>query len=288
MKYIFPEDFLWGAATASYQVEGAYDTDGRIPSVWDTFSKTPGNVYKGHTGDIACDHYNRYKEDVALLKKLGIKAYRFSIAWTRIFTDGKYTLNEKGINFYKNLVKELKENGIKPVATLFHWDLPQILQDEGGWANRKTAEYFVHYASVMFNALGEDVCQWITFNEPAVYAYVGNLYGTHAPGIKNLEITQKTIHNMMLAHGETVKLYKNSQFRGQIGITLNLSPNYTDSSNEEDIKAAKISEGIWNKMFLDPVLKGKYPEIILNMDFGKNMKNIIKSKRINIHPIKPN
>ncbi|UYO98931.1 GH1 family beta-glucosidase [Oceanotoga sp. DSM 15011] len=287
MKYQFDKDFLWGVATASYQIEGAYDQDGRIPSIWDTFSKTPGNTYMGHNGDEACDHYNKFKEDIALLKKLGIKAYRFSISWPRIFKDGKYKLNEKGLKFYKDLVEELKKNDIKPIATLYHWDLPQILQDEGGWSNPEIIKYFVHYASVMFNALGDDVEQWITFNETSVFLYLGYLYGIHAPGIKNLDLTLKAIHNVHLAHGETVKLFKNSNYKNQIGITLNLSPNYPYSVEEKDIIAAKTNDAFWNRMFLDPILKGSYPEEILNNPFGNTLKKIIKDDDMEIisHPI---
>lgn len=287
MKYQFDKDFLWGVATASYQIEGAYDQDGRIPSIWDTFSKTPGNTYMGHNGDEACDHYNKFKEDIALLKKLGIKAYRFSISWPRIFKDGKYKLNEKGLKFYKDLVEELKKNDIKPIATLYHWDLPQILQDEGGWSNPEIIKYFVHYASVMFNALGNDVEQWITFNETSVFLYLGYLYGIHAPGIKNLDLTLKAIHNVHLAHGETVKLFKNSNYKNQIGITLNLSPNYPYSVEEKDIIAAKTNDAFWNRMFLDPILKGSYPEEILNNPFGNTLKEIIKDDDMEIisHPI---
>ncbi|MDO7977388.1 GH1 family beta-glucosidase [Oceanotoga teriensis] len=287
MKYQFDKDFLWGVATASYQIEGAYDQDGRIPSIWDTFSKTPGNTYMGHNGDEACDHYNKFKEDIALLKKLGIKAYRFSISWPRIFKDGKYKLNEKGLKFYKDLVEELKKNDIKPIATLYHWDLPQILQDEGGWSNPEIIKYFVHYASVMFNALGDDVEQWITFNETSVFLYLGYLYGIHAPGIKNLDLTLKAIHNVHLAHGETVKLFKNSNYKNQIGITLNLSPNYPYSVEEKDIIAAKTNDAFWNRMFLDPILKGSYPEEILNNPFGNTLKEIIKDDDMEIisHPI---
>jgi beta-glucosidase len=287
MKYQFDKDFLWGVATASYQIEGAYDQDGRIPSIWDTFSKTPGNTYMGHNGDEACDHYNKFKEDIALLKKLGIKAYRFSISWPRIFKDGKYKLNEKGLKFYKDLVEELKKNDIKPIATLYHWDLPQILQDEGGWSNPEIIKYFVHYASVMFNALGDDVEQWITFNETSVFLYLGYLYGIHAPGIKNLDLTLKAIHNVHLAHGETVKLFKNSNYKNQIGITLNLSPNYSYSVEEKDIIAAKTNDAFWNRMFLDPILKGSYPEEILNNPFGNTLKKIIKDDDMEIisHPI---
>ncbi len=261
-KIIFPEDFVWGTATASYQIEGAVDKDGRGKSIWDTFSHKNGNIVNNENGDVSIDHYNNYKEDIALMKELNIKSYRFSVAWPRIFPDGKGEKNNKGIDFYKKLVDQLINAGIKPMATLYHWDLPQKLQDIGGWENNDTVKYFEEYADLVFNELGDKISFWITHNEPWVAAFVGNQLGIHAPGKKDWNIALKVAHNLLLSHGKVVKNYKELNYKGKIGIALNLHTIYPESENEKDKLAAKNLDGYINRWFLDPVLKGEYPQDI--------------------------
>jgi len=262
-KITFPKDFVWGAATASYQIEGAVTQDGRGESIWDRFSHTPGKVLNGDTGDVACDHYNRYKEDVQLMKELGLKGYRFSIAWPRIYPQGKGQVNQKGIDFYDSLVDELLKAGIEPAITLYHWDLPQTLQDMGGWDNRDVIDYFADYAFKMYDVLGDRVNKWITHNEPWVVAFVGNAFGEHAPGYKDYALAVRISHHLLLSHAKAVQAYRQSGSDGQIGITLNLTPVYPASDSPEDCEAAQFQDGFQNRWFLDPVFKGAYPEDIL-------------------------
>lgn len=258
-SFIFPDKFLWGAATASYQIEGAWDEDGKGPSIWDTFSHTSGLVFQGHTGDVACDHYHRMEEDVALMRELGLQTYRFSISWPRIFPDGSGQPNPKGLDFYRRLVALLRENGILPAATLYHWDLPQALQNQGGWENRETAEHFADYAETMFRALGDDVSMWITLNEPFVSAFVGNWMGRHAPGKKDFAAALLVSQNLLLAHGLAVKRYRALGLTGDIGITLNLNPKHAATDSAEDLAAAIRADGLQNRWFLDPVFRGAFP-----------------------------
>jgi beta-glucosidase len=255
----FPKDFVWGTATASYQIEGAYNEDGRGESIWDVFSKTPGKVFAGHTGDVACDHYHRYEEDVKLMADLGVKAYRFSIAWPRIFPE-KGRFNEKGIDFYKRLVDALHRHGVQPTATMYHWDLPQYLEDEGGWTNRDTAKRFVEYAETLYKYLGDTIPQWITHNEPWCAAWLGYGFGHHAPGYTDWRKAVEASHHLLLSHGLAVEAYRASGLKGQIGITLNLG--YADPATDspEDIAAARRADGFGNRWFLDPVFKGQYPQ----------------------------
>ena len=261
-QFIFPKEFIWGAATAAYQIEGAVNEDGRGESIWDRFSHTPGKVYRGDTGDIACDHYHRYREDVLLMKELGLKSYRFSIAWPRIFPDGKGSINTRGVDFYNRLIDELLEAGIEPAATLYHWDLPQALQDQGGWGTRSTVEAFEDYAKLAFQRFGDRVGRWITFNEPQVSAICGYAEGHHAPGLRDMALGIQVAHHLLVAHAGTVEIYRQLNFKGEIGITLNLSPTYPATSSVEDQKAAILADGEKNRWFLDPVLKGVYPEDI--------------------------
>ncbi len=263
-KIKFSENFLWGVATASYQIEGAWNEDGKGESIWDRFSHIPGNVIKGDTGDVACDHYHRYEEDVKLLKELGIDTYRLSLSWPRIIPDGKGKTNNKGIDFYKRLTSLLRENGIKPAVTLYHWDLPQKLQDIGGWSNRDVAGYFQQYAQYCFKELGDYVSMWITHNEPWVVSFLGNWYGTHAPGVKDFSTALLVSHNLLLSHGKTVKAFRDSNCSGEIGITLNLTPLYSASDSNNDKEAAKRADGYYNRWFLDPVLKGRYPKDMID------------------------
>ena len=259
MQHMFPDNFIWGAATAAYQIEGAYREDGKGENIWDRYSHIPGKVYDNHTGDVACDHYHRYEEDIRLMKEIGLKSYRFSISWARVFPDGKGTPNQKGLDFYRRLAEKLNENGIRPAATLYHWDLPQKLQDLGGWANRDSVGWFTDYAAYMFEKLGDQVPVWITHNEPWVVSFIGNWQGRHAPGITDFKTAVQVSHHLMLSHGQAVKAYRETGGKGEIGITLNMNPVYPASDSEEDKAAAKMYDEYLNKWFADPVLKGAYP-----------------------------
>lgn len=275
-KIEFPKDFIWGSATASYQVEGAFDEDGKGESVWDRFSHSPGKIQNNDTGDIACDHYHRYEADVKLMKEIGLNSYRFSISWPRLFPNGSGKLNEKGMDFYKRLTYLLLENGIDPAVTLFHWDLPQKLQDNGGWANRETIKHFEEYSYSVFNILGDVVPMWFTHNEPFVVAFLGYMLGTHAPGATDPALMLSVSHNLLLSHGKVVSLYRDMHLDGKVGIALNLSTKYPSSQKDEDRIAAYTSDGVLNRWFLDPLFKGSYPEDILehyqkrNISFSYN------------------
>jgi beta-glucosidase len=255
----FPADFLWGVATASYQIEGAVAEGGRTPSIWDTFSHTPGRTVNGDTGDIACDHYHRVGEDVALMAKLGLKAYRFSTSWSRIQPHGRGPVNAQGIDFYSRLVDELLANGIQPWVTLYHWDLPQELEDAGGWPNRDTAERFAEYAALTQAALGDRVKHWITLNEPWCTAFLGYGNGHHAPGRTNPADALAAAHHLMLGHGLAVRELR-SDPAAQIGLTLNLHSLLPRTESAADLDAVRRIDGVGNRVFLDPVLRGAYPQ----------------------------
>jgi beta-glucosidase len=267
----FPDGFAWGVATASYQIEGAVHEDGRGESIWDRFSHIPGNILDDDNGDIACDHYHRYREDVRILKQLKVTSYRFSIAWPRIFPRGYGRVNSAGIRFYSDLVDELLAGGIEPYVTLYHWDLPQTLQNEGGWANRRTAGYFADYCRVMFEALGDRVKNWITLNEPWVAAFGGYYTGDFAPGLRDFSAALEAAHNMLRGHGMAVRLFREMKLEGRIGITLNLCPREPASDSSADIKAARINDGYGNRWFLDSVFKGAYPEDMLELYRSKGV-----------------
>jgi beta-glucosidase len=258
----FPGGFLWGAATASYQIEGAANEDGRGKSVWDTFSHTPGKTAKGETGDVACDHYHRFAQDAAMIGKLRIPNYRFSIAWPRVLPNGEGAVNPKGIEFYNRLVDTLLANNVNPVITLFHWDYPQALEDRGGWAAPEAAKWFGDYAEVIFRAFGDRVKYWITHNEPWCHAHLGNESGIHAPGNKSAELAYKVGHGLLLGHGEAVRRYRELGCDGKIGITTNHYFGMPYSDSPEDLKA-KSQFDDWNVgWFLDPVYFGDYPEFL--------------------------
>ncbi|MGH3095396.1 MAG: GH1 family beta-glucosidase [Streptosporangiales bacterium] len=256
----FPEGFLWGAATASYQIEGAVDEDGRGPSIWDTFTHTPGNVANGDTGDVACDHYHRYAEDVALIRDLGLGAYRFSIAWPRIQPHGKGPVNPAGLDFYSRLVDALLEAGVVPCATLYHWDLPQALEDAGGWRVRDTAERFAEYAALVHGALGDRVPLWITLNEPYCTAFTGYAEGRHAPGAREGHGALAAAHHLMVAHGLAMRAMRAGRHGDErFGIALNLNPVVPATGSQADADAAQRAELLSNRVFTDPVLAGRYP-----------------------------
>jgi len=257
----FPKGFVWGAATASYQIEGGHDEGGKGESIWDRFCRTPGKVLGGDTGDVACDHYHLWKEDIKLMGRLGFKGYRFSVAWPRIFPEGKGRVNQVGLDFYDRLVDGLLKAGITPFATLYHWDLPQKLQDEGGWPNRDVAHYFRDYVAEVSKRLGDRVNQWITHNEPWVAAFLGYAMGIHAPGVKDPGAALKASHHLLLSHGEALKaIRENRSKKTKVGITLNLAPIHPASDSDEDKMAARRFDGQLNRWFLDPIFKGSYPE----------------------------
>ena len=270
-KISFPKDFLIGVSSSSYQIEGAYNEDGKGESNWDKFSNTPGKVRIN--GNIAADHYHRYKEDVTLLKKLGVKSYRFSIAWTRIFPDGTGKINSKGISFYKDLVKLLRQNNIEPIVTLFHWDLPQKLEDQGGWANRETADAYANYASTMFKELGNDVTYWTTFNEPWVTCFMGYWMGRYAPGKTDLSTALQCTHNILLAHGKAVKELRSINPKAKIGITLDLQMAIpANPYNPDDVSVTQNLNDSHHAWFADPIFIGKYPQNVVDLYKKENVK----------------
>ncbi|MBA2445710.1 MAG: beta-glucosidase [Nocardioidaceae bacterium] len=275
----FPAGFSWGAATASYQIEGATEVDGRGRSIWDTFSETPGKVLGGDTGAVACDHYHRYPQDIAMLTELGLDAYRFSVAWPRIQPDGR-TLEPRGLDFYDRLVDELLAAGIAPYTTLYHWDLPQVLEDEGGWPARDTAYRFADYAGVVVDRLGDRVRTWLTLNEPWCSSYLGYLEGVHAPGRTDARSALLAVHHLLLGHGLAVDVIRASAAKApqptaadvRVGIVLNLTHIRTDDESgvittpardrigdEPLLAAVERVDGLANRLFLDPVLRGSYP-----------------------------
>ena len=259
-KASFPEGFVWGCATASYQIEGAWDEDGKGESIWDRFSHTPDQIRDGDTGDVACDHYHRYKEDVGLMKELGLGGYRFSISWPRIFPSGKGEVNQKGLDFYSRLVDELLAAGITPFPTLYHWDLPQALQDEGGWANRDTAQRFAEYAATVVEHLGDRVKKWMIFNEPWVFTILGHLAGAHAPGIRDASMALRTTHIVNLAQGLAARSMRETGKVEELGTAFSMSGVYPASGSEEDRAAAERHFAFTNLWFLEPVLNGRYPD----------------------------
>jgi beta-glucosidase len=259
MNARFPPGFGFGVASSAYQIEGATTEGGRGESIWDRYCRTPGNVANGDTGEVACDHYHRYAEDLDLMAELGIRLYRFSIAWPRLHPSGKGAPNRAGIDFYRRLAEGLRERGITPMATLYHWDLPQAIQDEGGWTNRDTAHRFAEYAATAYDAFGDLVHRWVTQNEPWVTAFEGYGYGSKAPGEQDWSKALAVAHHVLLSHGLAVQAFRGRQQRGEIGIALNLTPIYPLTDSAEDRAAARLADGFHNRWFLDPVLRGGYP-----------------------------
>jgi len=273
MAHKFPHNFLWGAATASYQIEGAWNEDGKGESIWDRFSHTPGKISDHSTGDIACDHYHRYQDDIVLMRQLGLKAYRFSMSWPRILPTGRLILNPKGMDFYDRLVDALCAANIEPFITLYHWDLPQALQDEGGWENRNTCHAFADYAALMAKHLGDRVKYWATFNEPSVVALDGNLVGEHAPGLQEPRIAFQVAHHLMVAHGLATQAIRGVNPDLNIGIVLNLWGADAASDNPADVAAANAAWERSETHFLDPLFKGHYP-LYLHDLLGDNFPKI--------------
>jgi beta-glucosidase len=255
----FPKDFMWGVATSAYQIEGACAVDGRTPSIWDTFCHQPGKVFKGHNGDEACQHYIHWQQDLQLLKELGVNAYRFSIAWPRIFPDASKKINQKGLDFYSKLIDRLLEDGIEPFITLFHWDLPQYIQDEGGWSSRTTCELFRDYAYAVINHFSDRVKFWTTLNEPSVVTFSGHFWGGHAPGIRSPETALLTMHHLLLAHGLAVRAIRSS-VEVKLGIALNFSSVFPFNPDSVlDQQAAMLYDTYVYRSFLDALFLKKYP-----------------------------
>lgn len=264
-KLSFPPGFLWGAATASYQIEGAWNEDGRGESIWDRFSHTPGKIKDGTTGDVACDHYHRWRDDIALMKELGLQAYRFSIAWPRVYPLGRgLRANDVGLGFYDRLVDGMLARGLEPWATLYHWDLPQALQDrQGGWLSRETVSAFLDYTDAVTRRLGDRVKHWITHNEPWCTAFLGHHEGVHAPGVRNFGGALQVCHHLLLSHGVAVPMIRANVPGAQVGITLSLHPIEAASGSAADAAAALRHDGLRNRWFLDPLYGRGYPADVL-------------------------
>jgi beta-glucosidase len=259
----FPEGFQWGAATAAYQIEGAWNEDGRGLSVWDTFCRQPGKVVGGETGDVACDHYHRYRADVALMRQLGLQTYRFSVSWPRVIPFGVGEVNEKGLDFYDRLVDELIANDIQPCVTLFHWDLPQALQDRAGWANRDTAQQFADYARVMYQRLGDRVTRWVSHNEALITIAFGHLFGVLAPGIRDARVASRALHHLMLSHGLAVQALRAELPEAEIGITNANSSFEAIDDREESQAALELARDFNVRTYHDPVYGRGYPKSVL-------------------------
>ena len=276
-KLEFPNDFLWGAATASYQVEGAAFKGGRSECIWDTFSRKPGAVYAGENGNVACDQYHRYEEDIALMSDLGIQSYRFSIAWPRIIPNGRGEVNPEGIAYYRRLCEALRKKNIHTCATIYHWDLPQILEDEGGWTNRSIVDAFKEYSKVCYRELGDLVDMWITINEPYCVAFLGYLYGLHAPGYCDLDKALAAVHHVNMAHGTAVKEYRKIQnsmeLKAPIGITWNPITPRPATNKDSDKKAAELSRAANSEVFMFPCLGKGYPEIVKTVNYNFPVKD---------------
>jgi len=265
-KLRFPADFSWGTATASYQVEGAWKEDGKGESIWDRFSHTPGTIMNGDTGDVACDQYHRYKDDIALMKELGLRGYRFSISWPRIFPDGKGKVNQEGLDYYSRLVDELLANDIRPFPTLYHWDLPQALQHVGGWANRDIIGHFTKYAETCIESLGDRVKHWMVFNEPWVFTFLGYIVGIHAPGLRDRAMGMRAMHIVNLAHASAIRAMRSVGTAEAIGTAFSMSAAYPYTESEEDRAAAERQHAFSNDWFLRPLMGGGYPRAYVDQD----------------------
>lgn len=265
MNIEFPESFIWGASTASYQIEGAIHEGGKSPSIWDTFSHTPGKIAGGHTGDEACDHYHRYPEDIALMTELGLDAYRFSTAWPRLFPEGRGKPNPAGRDFYDRLIDSLLAQGITPWLCFYHWDLPQALQDKGGWANRDIVDWYSDYAAFTAEHYGDRVQHFVMLNEANVISLMGHLLGIHAPGVQDLTAYAAAVHHLNLAQGTALTRLREMNSGWQLGTILNMQPSEPETDSEEDKGAADLFDAVWNGNFADPLFKGEYPELSQGM-----------------------
>ncbi len=268
----FPPGFLWGAATSAYQVEGSPLADGAGPSIWHRFVHTPGRTRGGDTGDVACDHYRRFPEDIAWMRAVGLSAYRFSMSWSRVLPEGRGRVNPRGLGFYERLVDQLLANGIQPMITLYHWDLPAALDDLGGWTHRDSAEWFAEYAAVAFEALGDRVRLWATLNEPWVVMDAGYVHGVHAPGHRAAAEAPRVAHHLLRAHALAVQSYR-SGWKHEIGLVVNLEPKVAATDSEADRAAARRADAYMNRFFLDPLFEGRYPAELPEI-FGSHWPNV--------------
>ena len=259
----FPENFIWGAATSSYQIEGAWDEDGKGESIWDRYSHTPGKVIDGSTGDVACDHYHRWPEDIALMKSLGLKAYRFSMSWPRILPDGRGRVNQAGLDFYSRLVDGLLAADIIPFVTLYHWDMPQALQDQGGWPERATAEAFAEYTEAASRHLGDRVKNWITHNEPWCASILSYALGEHAPGLRDMSAAIRASHHLLLSHGWAVPIIRANSPDSEVGITLNFEATEPASGSPADARQTRLEDGMYNRWFVSALYGRHYPADIV-------------------------
>jgi beta-glucosidase len=274
MEKTFPEGFVWGTATASFQIEGATREDGRGESIWDRFAATPGKIRTGETGDPACDSYHRYPQDIGLMNAMGMNAYRFSTAWPRIIPDGSGAVNPAGLDYYDRVVNGLLEAGITPYVTLYHWDLPQALQEKGGWGNRATIEAYLRYVDITVSRLGDRVKHWTTFNEPWCISLLSHYLGEHAPGLRDLRLALQVAHHVLVAHGEAVPVIRRRCPDGEVGIVLNLEPNYPATDTEADQIAAQLGHAKFNLWFLDPVAGRGYPQDAWD-DYGECVPTLL-------------
>ena len=264
----FPPNFLWGSATSSYQIEGAWQEDGKGQNIWDVFSHTPGNVINGDTGDVAIDHYHRYRDDVALMAQLGLQAYRFSFSWARIMPGGTGSIETRGLDFYNRLIDALLEKNIQPMATLYHWDLPATLQEKGGWMNRDSASWFADYASVVHEAFSDRVGMWATLNEPWVSAFLGHGTGIHAPGVKDPAAAFAASHHLLLGHGKAIQAMRAQSSATQLGVVLNLAPVYLEGEAPDHHPAhtsVALHDAILNDLWTEPILRQCYPDLLTRL-----------------------
>lgn len=255
----FPKGFVWGTATSAYQIEGAWQEDGKSENIWDHFSHKPGRVKNNDTGDVACDHYHRWEQDLNLMRDLGVSGYRFSLSWSRIVPDGTGKVNQKGLDFYSRLVDKLLSNGIQPNITLYHWDLPQVLQDKGGWVIRDSVQWFRDYAEVVLKQLGDRVPMWSTINEPWVVAFHGYYTGVMAPGRQDFSQAMQVTHHLLTAHAQAVQTFRTLACPGKIGLVFNVTHTIPASDQEKDIQAAKRKWDCVNGLFMEPLSCGTYP-----------------------------
>jgi beta-glucosidase len=259
---IFPPDFIWGAATAAYQIEGGWQADGKGESIWDRFAHTPGKIKNHDTGDVACDSYRRYAEDIALLKQLNMSSYRYSVSWSRIQADGRGVANVKGLDYYRHLTDAVLEAGLRPLLTLYHWDLPQALEDDGGWPNRDTASRFADYVELVVNALGDRVTHWVLLNEPKTFTSCGYWYGNHAPGRREPLAFLRATHTANLAQGMGFRVLKSANAQHQVGSAIDVAPMYPLTQSAADIAAAERWHRFQNLWFIQPALQGNYPNVL--------------------------
>lgn len=276
-KYKFPEGFVWGTANSSYQIEGAVNEDGRGESIWERYNQMPENSIHRENGDVATDHYHRFREDVQLMKELGHKAYRFSVSWSRVLPEGTGKVNEKGLKFYSDLVDELIAAGIEPYLMIYHWDLPQALQDRGGWQNEESIQWFQDYCEVLYKTFHGRVKRWFTLNEPFCTAWCGNFLGWHAPGMRDLGTAIRVAYNHLRAHGAAVRLFRRLNIEGEIGIALNMNPVIPASDDPKDKLAAYTHDSFMRRLYFDPVFKGTFPEDVIR---------ILKEERITLPDFK--